>query len=72
MARLAVGQLSPALLDGWYALADRYAGQEAVISARQEDMSEAARVFLESKYAFTQTKKLWYGITTDESSDVEW
>jgi hypothetical protein len=36
---------------------------------RQADMNEAARVFLESKYAFTQTKKLWYGIETDDQED---
>jgi hypothetical protein len=72
MARIAVGQLSPVLLDSWYTLADRYRGQEAVISARQADMNEAARLFLESKYAFTQTKKLWYGIDSGDSNEEDW
>ncbi len=71
-ARITVGQLSPDLLDAWYMLADRFRGQEAVIHARQADMNEAARVFLESKYAFTQTKKLWYGIATDGDDQEDW
>ena len=68
-ARITVGQISPVMLDTWYVLADRFRGQEAVINARQADMNEAARVFLESKYAFSQTKKLWYGIETDDQED---
>jgi hypothetical protein len=71
-ARITVGQVSPDLLDAWYMLADRFRGQEAVISARQADMNEAARVFLESKYAFTQTKKLWYGLVTENDDQEEW
>ena len=68
-ARLTVGQASPALLDSWYMLADRYAGQDFVVSAREADMNEAARIFLESKYAFVQTKKLWYNMKVDEQED---
>ena len=71
-ARIAVGQISPVLLDSWYVLADRYRGKEAVLQARQADMNEAARLFLESKFAFTQTKTLWYGIESGESSEDDW